>query len=181
MVIAGECSRQVELVEFLVLDTLYPIWMVDKLIGIIIYPVCPVSPVTVWYRYLTLSALINLQHPSTSTSPLLQTTFYTTWQNPNPVQQISPLQQKNSNKSVSPGYPIQLLRYQVLIETKQPSAQGELATAVDDLLDQLKHKFDVVSGEMFSKCASLRFSISVIYTLFYALCSVLYHAIPGSS
>lgn len=123
--------------------------------------------------YLLLS--INLQHPSTS--PLLQTPYYTTWQNPNPVQQISPLQQKISNKSVSPGYPIQLLRYLVLIETKQPSAQGELTTAVDDLLDQLKHKFDVVSGEMFSKCACLQLSISV----FYALCSVLYHAIPGSS
>ncbi|RMJ22894.1 hypothetical protein PHISP_06236 [Aspergillus sp. HF37] len=32
-----------------------------------------------------------------------------------------------------------------------PDAQGELTAAVDDLLDQLKHKFDVVSGEMFSK------------------------------
>lgn len=30
-------------------------------------------------------------------------------------------------------------------------AQGQLAQAVDDLLDQLQHKFDNVSREMFGK------------------------------
>ncbi|KAE8331637.1 heat shock factor binding protein 1-domain-containing protein [Aspergillus sergii] len=30
-------------------------------------------------------------------------------------------------------------------------AQGQLAAAVDDLLDQLQHKFDNVSREMFGK------------------------------
>jgi hypothetical protein len=42
---------------------------------------------------------------------------------------------------------------QLTTSQQTPDAQGELTAAVDDLLDQLKHKVDVVSGEMFSKRA----------------------------
>ncbi|KAL3434913.1 heat shock factor binding protein 1-domain-containing protein [Aspergillus tetrazonus] len=37
--------------------------------------------------------------------------------------------------------------------TQQPSTdvQGQFTAAVDDLLDQLQHKFDTVSREMFGK------------------------------
>jgi hypothetical protein len=42
---------------------------------------------------------------------------------------------------------------QLTTSHQTPDAQGELTAAVDDLLDQLKHKVDVVSGEMFSKRA----------------------------
>ncbi|GLB02759.1 hypothetical protein AtubIFM57258_006223 [Aspergillus tubingensis] len=35
--------------------------------------------------------------------------------------------------------------------TQNPDAQGQFSAAVDDLLDQLQHKFDGVSREMFGK------------------------------
>ncbi|KAL4802249.1 heat shock factor binding protein 1-domain-containing protein [Aspergillus unguis] len=35
--------------------------------------------------------------------------------------------------------------------TQDTDAQGQLTAAVDDLLDQLQHKFDTVSREMFGK------------------------------
>ncbi|XHG04694.1 hypothetical protein AWENTII_007943 [Aspergillus wentii] len=48
------------------------------------------------------------------------------------------------SKSTPPGDSLQ--------SQQNTDAQGELTAAVDDLLDQLQHKFDNVSREMFGKC-----------------------------
>ncbi|RAQ43642.1 hypothetical protein AFGD_005058 [Aspergillus flavus] len=53
---------------------------------------------------------------------------------------------EDDNKSVSTSEAVTLPTGE-----QATDAQGQLAQAVDDLLDQLQHKFDNVSREMFGK------------------------------
>ncbi|KAL4940905.1 hypothetical protein BDV06DRAFT_195681 [Aspergillus oleicola] len=57
----------------------------------------------------------------------------------------------STNDSAPAGIETNTLSPSAPTQTESNDAQGQFSAAVDDLLDQLQHKFDTTSREMFGK------------------------------